>query len=59
MFNWRILNFYKKKYNGKQKTEAKVIFLNPFTIGSLCKGKIVVCLFVHEETNRSYLFHAD
>ncbi len=31
-------------------------FLNPFSFRSSCKRKIVVCLFVDEETNRSYPF---
>jgi hypothetical protein len=28
----------------KRKTEAQAIFLNPFTVGSSCKQKFVVCL---------------
>jgi hypothetical protein len=36
--------------------EAQAIFLNQFTICSFCKLKFVVCLFVYEETNRSYPF---
>jgi hypothetical protein len=39
----------------KQKTEAKAIFLNPFTACSSCKRKFVVCPFVDKETNGSYL----
>jgi hypothetical protein len=31
--------------------EALAIFLNPFTICSSCKQKLVVCPFVDEETN--------
>ncbi len=42
--------------NGKQKTEAKAIFLNPFTSCSSCKRKFVVFLFVDKETNESYLY---
>jgi hypothetical protein len=37
--------------NGK--TEAKAIFLNPFTVCSSCKQKPIFCLFADEETNRS------
>jgi hypothetical protein len=40
--------------NGKQKTDAQVIFIDPFTIFALCKQKFVVCPFVDEETNGSY-----
>ncbi len=39
---------------GKQKMEAQVTFLNPFTICSLCKQKFFICLFVDGETNGSY-----
>jgi hypothetical protein len=42
--------------NGKQKTEAKAIFLNLFTVCSSCKWKFVVYQFVFEETNGSYPF---
>ncbi len=42
--------------NGKWKMGAQPIFLNPFTLWSLCKGKFVFCLFVDEEKNRSYTF---
>jgi hypothetical protein len=35
---------------------ALAIFLNPFTICAFCKQKFVVCPFVCEETNGSYLF---
>jgi hypothetical protein len=42
--------------NGKQKIEAQVIFLNPFTVCSSCKQKFVICPFVDEETNESCLF---
>ncbi len=42
--------------NGKRKTEAETIFLNPFTRCSSCKRKFVVCLFVDKETNESYLY---
>jgi hypothetical protein len=35
---------------------AHTIFLNPFTVGSWCKRKFVVCPFVDEETNGSYPF---
>jgi hypothetical protein len=37
-------------------TEAKAIFLNPLIVCSSCKRKLFVCLFVDEETKRSYLF---
>jgi hypothetical protein len=40
----------------KRKTEAQAIFLNPFTVCSWCKRKVVICLFVDQETNGSYLF---
>jgi hypothetical protein len=40
----------------KQKTEAQAIFLNPFSVCSLCKRKFVVCPFVYEETNGNYPF---
>jgi hypothetical protein len=40
----------------QQKTEAQAIFLNRFTVCSLCKKKLVVFLFVYKETNGSYLF---
>ncbi len=36
--------------------EAQTVFLNTFTICSLCKQKFVVCLFVDKETNGSYPF---
>jgi hypothetical protein len=38
------------------KMEAQVIFLNMVIIYSSCKWKFVVCPFVNEETNGSYLF---
>ncbi len=40
----------------KRKTEAQAIFLNSFTVCSSCKRKFVICPFVYEETNGSYLF---
>ncbi len=40
----------------KRKTEAQPFFLNLFTVCSSCKRKLVVCKFVGEETNGSYLF---
>jgi hypothetical protein len=40
----------------KQKMESQAIFLNPFIVCSSCKCKFIVCLFVDEETNRSYSF---
>jgi hypothetical protein len=43
----------RRKSNGKRK---QVIFLNPFTVCSLCKRKFVVCPFGDEETNRNYPF---
>ncbi len=42
--------------NGKQKTEAQTIFLNPFTVCSSWKRKFVICPFLDKETNRWYLF---
>jgi hypothetical protein len=44
----------KLKLNGKQKTEARGIFLNPFTVYSLCKPKTVVCPGADQETKRGY-----
>ncbi len=35
----------------KRKTEAQAIFLNSFTVYSLCKRKFVFCPFVEEEAN--------
>jgi hypothetical protein len=40
----------------ERKTEAQSIFLNPFTVCSLCKQKFVVCQFVDEDTIGSYPF---
>jgi hypothetical protein len=40
----------------KRKTEAQVVFLNPFTVSSLFKWKFVVCPLIDEETNGSYPF---
>jgi hypothetical protein len=37
----------------KRKMEARAIFLNLFTS---CKEKLVICLYVYEETNGSYPF---
>jgi hypothetical protein len=37
--------------NSKRKMEAQLIFLNMFTVCSLCKRKFVVFPFVDEETN--------
>jgi hypothetical protein len=42
--------------NGKWKTKAKVVSLNPFTVCSSCKRKFVVCPFLNEETDGSYPF---
>jgi hypothetical protein len=42
--------------NGKWKTEALVLLLNPFTACSSCKSKFVACLFVDEQTKGSYPF---
>jgi hypothetical protein len=44
------------KSKEKWQTVAQAIFLNPFTVCSLCKQKLVVRPFVDEETNGSYLF---
>jgi hypothetical protein len=40
-------------YRFKQKTEAHAIFLNPFTVCSLCKQKFVVCQYVCKRTKRT------
>jgi hypothetical protein len=40
----------------KRKTEAQVIFLNPFTVYTSYKQKFVVCMFVDKETKRNYEF---
>jgi hypothetical protein len=42
--------------NRKWETEAQAIFLNPFNICLKRKRKFVVCPFIDEETNVSYLF---
>ncbi len=39
-----------------EKRKPRRIFLDLFTICSSCKWKIVVCLFVDKETNKTYLF---
>jgi hypothetical protein len=39
-----------------EKTEARAIFLNLFTVCSSCKWKFVVCPFVDEETDGIYPF---
>jgi hypothetical protein len=52
MDTWTWIRFTKKN-QGKRKTEALAIYLNPFTVCSLYKGNSVVCLFVDEETNGS------
>jgi hypothetical protein len=41
------------------KLVAQAIFLNSFTICSLCKLKFVVCPFVDKETNGSYDLQID
>ncbi len=41
-------------YRFKQKMKAQVIFLNPFTVCLSCKRKVVLCLFVGEETAGNY-----
>jgi hypothetical protein len=38
------------------KTEARAIFLNPFTISHCSKGSLSFVRFFNEETNRSYPF---
>jgi hypothetical protein len=40
----------------KWKTGALAIIINPFTVCSTCKQKLIVFPFVDEETNRSYPF---
>jgi hypothetical protein len=47
------LYIYAAVSNGKWKTEAQAIILNPFAVCSLCKWKFVVCSFVYEEINGS------
>jgi hypothetical protein len=47
LFNMYI---YATVSNRKRITKAQAIFLNPFTVNSLCKCKFVVCPFVDEET---------
>jgi hypothetical protein len=46
----------KCRYGDIKTMEAQVFFLNPFTICSSYKQKFVICPFVDEETNGSYLF---
>ncbi len=41
--------------HGRQKTEAEVIFLDLLIVCSSCKQKFIICTFVDEETNGSYL----
>ncbi len=45
-------------FHFKQKAEnrSQVIFLNLVPVCSSCKRKFVVCPFVYEEKNVSYLF---
>ncbi len=51
---------YAQISNGKWKTEALPICLNPFTVCSSCKRKFKVNPFVNEESNRSLQTdHAD
>ncbi len=40
----------------KWKAEAQAIFLNQFTVCSLCQQKFVICPFVDDETNGLYPF---
>ncbi len=42
--------------NAKRKMEDQAIFLDSFTVYSLCKRKFVVCPFVYKETKGSYPF---
>jgi hypothetical protein len=56
METWRHGDMDVETSNGKRKTEAKAIFLDPFTLCSECKWKFVVCPLVDEETNGSYPF---
>jgi hypothetical protein len=53
---WGILKFLRKKSSRKRKTEAEMIFFNPFIGCSSYKQKLVFCPFVDEETNGSYPF---
>ncbi len=53
---YMILPFYKKKSNGKKKTEDQAISLNSFSICSSFKRKFVVCQSGDKETNRCYPF---
>jgi hypothetical protein len=50
------LNYIYIRCHFKQKTEAQAIFLNLFTICASPKWKFVICPFVDEEINRSYLW---
>jgi hypothetical protein len=50
---WEILTFCEKY---QLEIEVQTILLNLFTVCSSCKRKFVVCPFVDEETNGSYLF---
>jgi hypothetical protein len=45
-----------RQSNGKRKTEAQAIFVNPNTVSHPRKWKFVVCPFVDEETKRKYPF---
>jgi hypothetical protein len=38
----------------RRKIEAQALFLNLITVCSSCKGKLIFCPFVDEETNGSY-----
>jgi hypothetical protein len=60
-YTYLYISFYNYIYvyiccSFKWKAEAQAIFLNPFTVCSSCKRIFVVCPFVDEETNWSYLF---
>ncbi len=58
-YNIEEIGSFTKRANRKWKTEAQAIFLNPFTVCSLCKWKFVVCLFVDEKTYGSDRLQTD
>jgi hypothetical protein len=55
-YTYICLYLYTAVSHGKQKTEAQVFCLNPFTVCSLYNQKFVIYPFVDEETNGSYPF---
>jgi hypothetical protein len=45
----------KTKSEGKFKTEAQTIFLNPFTMCSSCEQKYAICPFVDEKKQTEFI----